>query len=261
MFKKYLLFLISLSLISVFCNNDSVNSSSGGGDSGSVDTGGTDNGSVTDIDGNVYQTVKIGNQIWTKENIRTTRLNDGSAIPLVTDNGIWISLTTPGYCFYGNTTSADEIKKYGALYNWYTVNTKKLAPKGWHVPSIDECTTMRNYLIAHGYNWDGSTTGNKVAKSIASKSDWKGSDIPGTPGNDVSSNNKSNFSAFPSGYRFTTGEFSNRGQNTQWWTTTPRIPNSSSYLMYIYFQYDSINTTNHPHANFEGCAVRLVKDH
>jgi uncharacterized protein (TIGR02145 family) len=256
MFKKYLLFLISMLLVFVFCNNDPVSSSSSTDDD---ESGSVDSGTVTDINGNVYQTIKIGNQIWTRENIRTTSLNDGTPIPLVTDNQKWISLTTPGYCFYANTTNSDDKKKYGALYNWYTVNTKKLAPKGWHVPSIDECTTMRNYLIAHGYNYDGSTTGNKVAKSIASKSDWKGSDVPGAVGNNESSNNKSNFTAFPSGYRFTTGEFSNRGQNTQWWTTTPRTE-SNSYLMYIYFQYDSINTTDHSHANFEGGAVRLVKD-
>jgi uncharacterized protein (TIGR02145 family) len=90
---------------------------------------------VKDADGNVYHTVKIGNQVWTVENLRTTRNNDGSAIPHVTDGTEWAALTTPGYCFYDNMSNVDSIKEYGALYNWYAVDTKKLAPAGWHVPS------------------------------------------------------------------------------------------------------------------------------
>src|ERR1035441_4507351 len=94
-------------------------------------------GTVTDIDGNVYQTVKIGNQIWTVENLRVTRFNDGTAIPLDTSTATWDSiwnngLTIPAYCYYNNMTNTDSIKKWGALYNWYAVNTGKLAPKGWH---------------------------------------------------------------------------------------------------------------------------------
>ena len=112
---------------------------------------------VKDADGNVYTTVKIGNQVWTVENLRTTKYNDGSAIPLVTDSAAWVNLTTPGYCYYNNTTNADSIKKYGALYNWYAVDTKKLAPAGWHVPTDAEWDTLQNYLIANGYNWDGTT--------------------------------------------------------------------------------------------------------
>src|SRR4030043_168747 len=128
-------------------------------------------GTVTDADGNVYQTVKIGNQVWTVENLRTTKYDDGSAIPLVTDSAAWAALTTPGFCYYNNTTNADNIKKFGALYNWHAVNTKKLAPKGWHVPTEAEWITLENYLIANGYNWDGTKTENKIAKSMAAKTD------------------------------------------------------------------------------------------
>jgi len=102
-------------------------------------------GKVTDIDGNVYDTVKIGTQIWIIENLKTTKYNDGTSIPMVTDSAAWINLTTPGYCWHKNT-SASYKNTYGALYNWYAVNTGKLAPKGWHVPSDAEWTTLITYL-------------------------------------------------------------------------------------------------------------------
>jgi uncharacterized protein (TIGR02145 family) len=99
--------------------------------------------------------------MWIAENLRTTKYNDGSTIPLVTDNRAWAALITPGYCYYKNTIDADSIKKYGALYNWDAVNTNKLAPQSWHGPTDADWGTLRNYLIANRYNWDGTTTGNK----------------------------------------------------------------------------------------------------
>ncbi len=162
------------------------------------------NTKIGDIDGNGYHIVKIGNQVWTVENLRTTRYNDGTAIPYVTDNSAWANLSTPGYCYYGNDSAANAVK-YGALYNWHAVNTGKLAPEGWHVPTDAEWDTLQNYLIANGYNWDGTTTGNKIAKSMAAKTDWNSSSTAGAPGNDVQSNNSSGFSALPGGYRYNNG--------------------------------------------------------
>jgi hypothetical protein len=101
---------------------------------------------VTDIDGNIYSTVTIGTQTWMKQDLKTTRYNDGAAIPLVTDNTAWAALTTPGYCLYNNTNNADSIRTFGALYNWYAVNTGKLAPTGWHVATDAEWTTLTTYL-------------------------------------------------------------------------------------------------------------------
>src|SRR5665647_1584626 len=86
---------------------------------------------VKDIDGNVYHTVKIGTQVWMVENLKTTKYNDGTSIPNIIDGTTWSNLTTPGFCFYNNDAANKNI--YGALYNWYTVNTGKLAPTGWHV--------------------------------------------------------------------------------------------------------------------------------
>jgi uncharacterized protein (TIGR02145 family) len=178
--------------------------------------------SITDIDGNVYHTVRIGNQVWTVENLRTTKYNDGTSIPLVTDNTAWCALTTSGYCYYNNTTNIDSIKKYGALYNWYVVNPenlKKIAPAGWHVPSDVEWDTLRNYLIANGYNWDGTTTGNEIAKAMATKTDWSASTTAGAIGNDLMKNNNSGFSALPGGCR-DGSTFAYIGDAGSWWSAT-----------------------------------------
>jgi uncharacterized protein (TIGR02145 family) len=116
---------------------------------------------MMDIDGNVYKTVKIGNQVWLAENLKTSKYNDGSAIPLVTDLIAWENLETPGYCWYGNN-EAEYKNTYGALYNWYAVNTGKLAPKGWHVSSDAEWDIAGNYVMTQ-YAWDDSTIGKTIA--------------------------------------------------------------------------------------------------
>ena len=100
---------------------------------------------VIDIEGNVYSVIQIGTQIWKAENLKTTKYNDNSDIPNVTDNNTWIALSTPGFCWYNNDASTYK-NTYGALYNWYAVNTDKLCPSGWHVPSDDEFTTFTNFL-------------------------------------------------------------------------------------------------------------------
>jgi hypothetical protein len=90
--------------------------------------------SVTDIDGNTYSIIKIRNQIWMVENLRTTRLNDGIVIPLVENSNEWRLTSQPAYCWYNNDEKTNK-NLYGALYNWFAVQTGKLCPIGWHVPS------------------------------------------------------------------------------------------------------------------------------
>jgi uncharacterized protein (TIGR02145 family) len=210
---------------------------------------------VTDIDGNAYQTVKIGNQIWTVENLRTTKYNDGSAIPLVTDSVAWVVLTTPGYCYYNNTTDADSIKKFGALYNWYAVNTTKLAPAGWHVPTTAEWDTLQNYLISNGYNWDGSTTGNKTAKSLAAKADWVTDTVSGSIGNDLTKNNKSGFSALPGGCRVST--FFHIGEYAGWWSSSENDTLNAGFRDLVYC-YSTLGGAGD--SKYIGFSVRLLKD-
>jgi uncharacterized protein (TIGR02145 family) len=214
-------------------------------------------GSMTDTEGIVYKTIQIGNQVWMAENLRSTKYNDGTAIPLVTDNAAWGALTTPGYCYYNNTTDSDSIMKYGALYNWYTVNTGKLAPSGWHVPDSTDWNILINYLIANEHNWDGTTTGNKIAKSMASKSIWYQSGNAGAVGNDVLKNNKSGFSALPGGYRMNTGFFSNLTFWGYWWSATEDT-DSTANCHALNFDYpDLIKRSIH---KGHGMSVRLVKD-
>jgi uncharacterized protein (TIGR02145 family) len=100
-------------------------------------------GNVVDIDNNVYNTITIGTQIWMAENLKTTKYNDGEAIPLRTAS--WQAIYYPVYCWYNNDEAMYK-DKYGALYNWYTVNTGKLCPIGYHVPTDTEFTTLTTFL-------------------------------------------------------------------------------------------------------------------
>ncbi len=219
-------------------------------------------GTMTDIDGNIYNTIRIGNQEWTVENLRTTRLNDGTAIPNVTDDAAWSALTNPGYCLYNNDGSNKMV--YGALYNWYAVNTSKLAPKGWHVPTDAEWDTLQNYLIAHGYNWDGTTTGNKIAKSLAAKTDWivisdtAAFKIPvGGVGKHPGRNNISGFSALGSGYRCDKDNY-DQSVAAYWWSATEADKSNTSGRLIDVWTDDLVRFRAWP-KNW-GFSVRLVRD-
>ena len=215
---------------------------------------------LTDADGNMYQTVQIGNQEWMAENLRTTKYNDGEPIPNIISDATWDSCNYTeigAYCYFENTTDSDSIKKYGALYNWYAVNTGKLAPAGWHVPADSEWTILENYLITNGYTYDGTTTGNKIAKAMAAKTDWAASEVEGTIGNDLSTNNKSGFSALPGGYRDSKSNFFNQGYIGLWWSA-PEYNASNSSCPYL----DNVSESLHRY-NFNmgcGCSVRLLRD-
>ena len=100
-------------------------------------------GSVSDIDGNLYKTIQIGSQIWMAENLKTTKFNDGADIPLVESNSEWSGLFVPGYCYY-NIDPGSYKQIYGALYNWYAVNTGKLCPDGWRVPSSEDIEILND---------------------------------------------------------------------------------------------------------------------
>ena len=127
-------------------------------------------GDVSDVDGNTYNSVAIGSQIWMTENLKTTKYNDGTDIAFITDSLGWLNDQLGAYTWFHNDIDYKNV--YGALYNWYAVNTTKLCPNGWHAPTEDEWITLENYLIANGYNYDGSTNGdwtsnNKIAKALA----------------------------------------------------------------------------------------------
>jgi len=222
-----------------------------------------DAGTVTDIDGNVYHAIRIGNQVWTVENLRVTKYNDGSAIPLVTEELAWSFLSTPGYCYFDNTSNTDSIKKWGALYNAYVAsptNSKKIAPAGWHVPTDEEWTILKKYLVLNGYNWDGTTdtsAKDKIAKSLASKTDWNESTIDGAIGNDLTKNNGSGFSAFPVGYRGDNGTFYNLGKFGSWWSSTD---NAAGSAWYRFLGWEADRIFRSYTTSGSGFSLRLVRD-
>jgi len=211
---------------------------------------------VMDIDGNIYKTVKIGNQVWMVENFKATRFNDGTSISNVVDSGVWAGLTTPGYCWYNN--DFNNIATYGALYNWYTINTGKLAPAGWRVPDTTDWNTLQNYLIDNGYNWDGTTIGNKIGKSLAAKTNWQLSTTLGNVGNDLETNNKSGFSAMPGGFRYSNSIFNNIGNFGFWWSTTEFFESSAHY--YYLNNYSGSLTKYNIEKNC-GYSIRLLRDY
>ncbi len=207
---------------------------------------------IRDIDGNDYHTVKIGKQVWTVENLHTEHYNDGTPIENITDVSAWKSTTSGAYCYYDNISSNKG--KYGALYNWYAVNTGKLAPEGWHVPTEADWEELENYLINHGYNWDGSSEVNKIHKAMAAKTRWNPKETEGQIGHDMEWNNRSGFSGLPGGWRIS-GEFGFIGDATWWWSTTEFDELSAHCCDLEFAQFKRIRLEK----NF-GISVRLLKD-
>lgn len=222
-------------------------------------------GTVTDADGNVYQEVRIGKQVWTVENLRTTKYNDGTPVTLDTSAATWADATTEKYCYYANTTNADSIKKYGALYNWYVVsptNPKKIAPIGLHVPTDTDWKILEKYLVLNGYNWDGTTdtlVPNKIAKSMATKTDWQAWTEPGAVGNDLTKNNRSGFSALGGGYRYNDGKFWYQSSIGYWWSATEIFPLFAHFRGLNHFSAELSGSTNMDKSC--GFSVRLLRDY
>ncbi len=218
-------------------------------------------GSASDQDGNSFEWINYGIQVWTVENSEMVTYRDGTPIPEVTDTTEWGNLTTGAWCYYNNDSSK------GKLYNWYAVmgihdtdpNTpnKEFAPEGWHVPTDTEWTILENYLIANGYNYDDTTTGNKIAKSMASTTGWDASTTAGAVGNDQSLNNSSGFNTFPEGLRSSNGVFKYSGSNAYIWSSTERDSNNV-WRRYLYSDYNYLYRNENNKQN--GFSVRFVRD-
>ena len=221
-------------------------------------------GSITDVDGNTYNSLAYGNQAWTLENAEKETYRDGTEIPQITELDDWVALTTGAWCYYEN----DETT--GKLYNWYAVMgihdadsssdpslRKEFAPEGWHVPSDAEWTTLEEHLIANSYNYDGTTTGNKIAKSMASTTVWNSSTDTGAPGNDQSLNNSSGFNVFPEGYRINIGSFGNEGYYAVFWSSAETNANSA-WSRSLNYDYSNLDRNYYNKQN--GFSVRFVRD-
>ena len=156
--------------------------------------------SITDINGNVYQVVKIGTQCWTVQNLKTTRYNDGMSIPNVTDSATWTNLTTGAWAYYNYQSSYNN--PYGKLYNWYAINTGKLCPLGWRIPTDADWTILTDYL-----------GGEEIAGGkMKSTQYW---DPP-----NVGATNSSGFSGLPGGDFFHNGSFFVFGHEGFYWSST-----------------------------------------
>lgn len=202
-------------------------------------------GTVTDIDGNIYEVIKIETQYWFGENLKTTRYNDGSAIPYVNDGFLWTYLTTDAFSYY----DASEYNQhaYGNLYNWYAVKTGKLCPTGWHVPSSDEWAVLESFL---GGSYDA---GGRLKE--AGTSHW---DEP-----NYGAINSSGFSALPAGafsVVWLSGDlsvFDGIGYFTGFWSSSE----ADSQTAYV----KSLSSDNHVLGSgydlkFSGLSVRCLKD-
>jgi uncharacterized protein (TIGR02145 family) len=171
----------------------------------------SDPSKVTDIDGNVYDTVIIGNQVWLKENLKVTRYNNGQSIKNIEDAAQWSSLRSGAWSYYNNDPQYND--PYGKLYNSFAVqDARKICPKGWHVPTDIEWTALENYIGGRGAG--GAL---KEATSEAGTSHWVSPNIGAT--------NLFGFTALPGGYRTGSGQFpfdgiQNLGSLGLWWSST-----------------------------------------
>ena len=202
---------------------------------------------VKDIDGNVYKTVTIDKQVWMKENLRTTKYNDAAAIPLVTDDKVWKELTAPAYCWYNNDAAANK-NSCGAMYNWYTVNTNKLCPKGWHVPTDAEWRTLTTYLGGEG------VAGGKLKEKGTTH--WESPNTGAT--------NESGFTALSCGIRSHSGVFDISGSNAVffrsnacWWSSSG-LSDFNAFYRRLYNALSDIYSSLS--VKQSGYSVRCLKD-
>ncbi|MDP8202586.1 MAG: FISUMP domain-containing protein [Candidatus Tenebribacter burtonii] len=210
-------------------------------------------GTVTDIDGNEYQTLIIGDQEWMIENLKVTHYRNGNPIPNVTDNSTWAGLSTEAYCVYDNDPSNTDI--YGNLYNWYAIDDPRgLTPEGWHVPTDEEIMELEMYLgmsytEAHAEGWRGTNEGSKLAGSADL---WSDGALDNDPEFD-----SSGFSFLPGGYRYYySGTFNDLSFNGFFWSSTES--GSYAWIRRLYCSY--ANVSRGSHYKWNGFSVRCVRD-
>ena len=202
-----------------------------------IDT--TTNSTITDADGNVYTSVTIGTQEWMAENLKTSKYSDGTAIPNVTGNTEWKALSTGAWSHYDNDNQHNAT--YGKLYNWYAVETGKLAPKGWHVPTDADWTVLTDYLTANGHN---GTEGTALKATSGWNSNGNGTDDYGWLG-------------LPGGYRYYDGYFSGIGGNGSWWSSS-QLGTSNAWSRYL--DDDGGSVFRYSDNKRDGYSVRCLRD-
>lgn len=230
---------------------------------------------VTDYDGNVYPTVTIGTQTWMAENLRSTHYADGTPVPRVSDKAGWDALTKENlaYCWYDDDSTRNA-GTFGALYTWAGAmkgasssasipsGIQGVCPSGWHLPSDEEWSTLVSYLIANGYNYDGSTVGNKIGKSVATSVLWQAAADTGTVGNPdyPAYRNKTGLSAPPGGYRDQWGTSFFLGAECHFWSATEYSDLAGLVHSLFYYSRDFFTLPPSCYYKENGFSVRCVKD-
>jgi uncharacterized protein (TIGR02145 family) len=194
---------------------------------------------LTDIDGNKYDTITIGTQVWMAENLKTTRYNSGELIPNITDNTQWNTTTSGAFCKYDNVSSNSDT--YGHLYNWFAIqDSRKLCPKGWHIPTDEEWMTLISRLGGV------SVAGGKMKDALTDL--WSSG---------YGATNDSGFSAIPGGFRVGDGIFSSIGDMGMWWSLTET---DGAFAYYWTLTGYSNNVFHDIHYKATGHSVRCIKD-
>jgi uncharacterized protein (TIGR02145 family) len=222
---------------------------------------------VTDNDGNVYNTVLIGNQCWMKENLKTTSYRNGTPIEYPgNDNDAWYNNANGAYAWYDNSTTWKNL--YGALYNWMAVNnTNGICPSGWHVPTHDELIQLKDYVVSQGYP-------DHVPDQIGAGNALKSCRQVDSPLGDTCSTNEHprwgafitlhgfdafGFSALPGGVRARDGSFFDIGASIRLWSATEsEVDNLKAWAREISAGFSDIN--QYPQAKYSGYSVRCIKD-
>lgn len=183
---------------------------------------------VMDYDSNVYNTVKIGNQCWMKENLRTTHYSNGDSITVDSNSH-----------YYDYSTSGFALAERGYLYNWFAVMNggegsyipnfvQGICPIGWHVPSDQEWEWLENYVGGQSQYVCGSNSA-YIGKALADTAGWSSSPTACTPGNNPTTNNTTGFSAFPAGWWTVNHGFMLSGAKAYFWSSTDYYVNYANY--------------------------------
>lgn len=196
---------------------------------------------VQDIDGNTYNTVKIGKQTWMKENLRTTKFSDGTPIKLIGNGSEWANTTQPAYCWYNNEELSYK-DMYGALYNGFAASGGKLCPEYWHVPSDAEWAALSRLLGGD------NMAGGKLKEA--------GYDYWVNP--NTAADNSAGFSALPGGLRYSDGVFHDFGFSGYFWTSEVLSP-GRMWFRYMDYEYSDLFRFNN--AATIGFSIRCVRDY
>lgn len=221
-----------------------------------------------DADDNNYHTVEIDGRLWSEENLKTTKYNNGTSLPMVADSASWSNLTTPAYCWYNNNEAAYK-NPYGALYNAYVIKAGDVCPEGWHISTDAEWTSLKDYLSANGYAY--GINNDAIAKSIASTSGWNvytyihesrgPMEVIGAVGkNQETTNNSTGFNGYPGGLRSFTGSFSEIGKMGVWFSAVAISLQPDAGLWDWSISYNNMHIEQGSDDKTCGFSVRCIKN-